>query len=203
MSNVTVRSTQQALVAKRDLLLKFYSLLYKAMGQHLDPGLLKQTFDHLHQWHVEAEIEIIKNGTLFEIVNTLTRPDVADKDQEKLWDFYQRVFVPMLQNYQNLDAETFFKGFEDVKKEALRIKRKNQIAISDKSGTDAELSRVMNRMKALPDGKEPKPAAPSARPMSEKEIGDDVLDVTPISSFFMKVHAKYSKPLKKRNVLYA
>lgn len=200
MANMTIRKNQGALVAKRDLIHKFYGLLYKAMGRGVDPGMLKATFDHLHDWHVEAEIEIIKNGTLFEIVNTLTRPDVPQEDRQRLWHFYERVFMPMAQNYQNLDAETFFKGFERVEKEAIKIKRKNQIPLSDKTGTDADLSRIMNRVKALPDTKDP---SPTAYRMSDKEIDDNVIDVTPISSFFLKVHAKYGKTSTKGNRLDA
>lgn len=189
--SLTKRNKSQSLVAKRDLILKFYSLLYKAMGQEINPGLLKQTFDHLHEWHVEAEIEIVKNGTLFEIVNTLTRSDVPEEDQRKLWKFYERVFTPMMHNYQNLDADTFFHAFDLVKKEAEKIKRKNQISLSDKTGTDAGLANALKKVKALPDPNPAKEETPPVRRMSKEDIGDQVLDVTPIASFFQKVTAKY------------
>lgn len=189
--SLTKRNKPQSLVAKRDLILKFYSLLYKTMGQEINPGLLKQTFDHLHEWHVEAEIEIVKNGTLFEIVNTLTRSDVPEEDQRKLWKFYERVFTPMMHNYQNLDAETFFHAFDLVKKEAEKIKRKNQIALSDKTGTDAGLANALKKVKALPDPNPAKEETPAVRRMSKEDIGDQVLDVIPIASFFRKVTAKY------------
>ena len=203
MSNLpSRRANQQALVAKKDLLHKFYMLLYKAMGTDIDPGMAKQTFDALHAWHVEAEIEIIKDGTLYEVVNTLTRPDVPEKDRDKLWQFYVRVFTPMMHHYQTLKKETFLKGFEDVKKEAQRIKRKNQIALTDHSGTDSGLSRALNRLRALPYPQPQAPQSPTRR-MTEDELKDqNVLDVTPISSFFRQVAAKYPQPLQ-RNKNYA